>query len=132
HPIPPPTPRAHENRGKRRRRNLPWVDWGIVVILVVVLGAVALVLSRNIKRHRTMEVPTTAVVETMPPEPTNPVTYEAAEAEPSVIEEEELESAAPKPAPAPAPAEKPKAEAPKPVNRKPTEITLKVQNRNNT
>lgn len=138
-PIPIPPAVAAEDaapaRGKRRRRkSVPWVDWGIVAILVVVLGAVAIVLSRNIKRQRTLEVPATTVVETVPPPVTSaPIGYEAEESPPEVTDEEEVEPpAAAKAEPPKVIDEKPDERAVKKVSVKPTELVLNVQSRNNT
>lgn len=133
-PAPPERPQpiaappiAEEPKKKRRRKNVPWVDWGIVGILVVVLGAVALVLSRNIKRQRTLEVPATTVVETVAPAPTSaPIGYEATEPEPppEVVEEDEVEPPKKEREEAPAPAKK--------ISKAPTELVLSVQARNAT
>jgi hypothetical protein len=119
------------DKQKRRRKNVPWLDWGIVGILVVVLGAVAMVLSRNIKRARTLDVPASTVVETVPPLPNTPLGYETAEEdenrpepaddEPKELEPEEPEEPAPK-----AQAKEPPKKIPP---RAPTELVLNVQNR---
>lgn len=113
---------------KRRRKSVPWVDWGIVVILVVVLGAVALVLSRNIKRQRTLEVPANTVVETVPPTVAKePVAYEDEPDTPEIIDED----IDPPKSPPKAAEEKP-SEAVKKTSRAPTELVLSVKSRNNT
>ncbi len=132
------TLKKSEGKSKRRRKNVPWLDWGIVGILVVVLGAVALVLSRNIKRHRTLEVPASTVVETLPPQPASPMGYEAVEAEqnaPEPVEDEPSEE----PDEELKPEKEEVVEKPKPVVKKvaipskpPTELFLAVQNRNNS
>lgn len=123
-----------KDKTKRRRKNVPWLDWGIVAILVVVLGAVALVLSRNIKRQRTLEVPAT-VVETVPPQPSSPLGYDTSELDENAPEPAEDE---PKELPGEPEPEPPKAQAkqapPPPPPKKiapkaPTELTLNVQNR---
>ncbi len=122
---------AQSKGKKRRRKSVPWVDWGIVVILVVVLGAVALVLSRNIKRQRTLEVPANTVVETAPPAATTgPVGYEIEDEAPPEIVDEDVEP--------PAKAEPPKVAEDKPdepvkkPSKAPSELILAVQSRNNT
>ncbi len=127
------------SKTKRRRKNVPWLDWGIVGILVVVLGAVALVLSRNIKRHRTLDVPPTTVVETLPPQPTVPIGYEAVEAEqnapepvedePSEEPDEELQPEKEEVVAKPKPPVVKKVVIP---SKPPTELFLAVQNRNNS
>ncbi len=129
----PQTPAPAAPTKKRRRKSVPWVDWGIVAILVVVLGAVALVLSRNIKRQRTLEVPATTVVETVPPTVSSaPIGYDAEnEPTPEITEEDEIEP--------PVKAEPPKVTEEKPdeplpakkVSSAPTELILSVQSRNN-
>jgi len=128
-------------RKSRRRKNVPWLDWGIVAILVVVLGSVSLVLSRNIKRTRTLEVPPATVVETLPPMPVaQPLGYEASEAElnaPEPVDDEPSEDpdqpVAPPPAPPVKEAKVEKPEPPKKIPSKPpTELTLNVQNRSNS
>ncbi len=116
---------------KRRRKSVPWVDWGIVVILVVVLGSVALVLSRNIKRQRTLDVPANTVVETvLPGANTAPIGYEAEAEPPPEIVDEEVEPSPKREAPAIVD-EKPTAPVKK-VSKAPSELILAVQSRNNT
>lgn len=130
-PSPPPLPEIPEPpppaRLKRKRKTVPWLDWGIVGILIVVLGAVTLVLSRNIKRSRVLEVPETTVLETVPPPPPNAaVEYEPEEPPPA---EAELEPEPPPPASEPEPTPAKEEPKPKKVSRAPTELYLSVQNR---
>ncbi len=126
------SPSVIKDKPKRRRKNVPWLDWGIVGILVVVLGAVALVLSRNIKRQRTLEVPAT-VVETVPPQPSSPLGYETSEVDenaPEPAEDEPKELAGEPDTPEPEPVKVHAKEPPKKIVPKaPTELVLNVQNR---
>lgn len=135
--TPSMTSSVRKERRSRRRKSVPWLDWGIVAILVVVLGAVALVLSRNIKRHRTLEVPPATVVETLPPQPAAPLNYEASEAELNAPEPEGDEPSEDPDQPIPPPKRAEKApqvkEPPKKIpSRPPTELVLNVQNRSSS
>lgn len=130
--------RKPDSRARRRRKNVPWLDWGIVAILVVVLGAVAVVLSRNIKRHRTLDVPPATVVETVPPHAAAPLDYEASDAElnaPEPAEDEPPEETADVEPVKPVTKETAKAKPPEPAKKgppkAPTELVLNVQNRSN-
>ncbi|MGE4129990.1 MAG: DUF4339 domain-containing protein [Bdellovibrionales bacterium] len=115
---------------KSKRKKVSWLDWGIVGIILVILGSVGWVLARNIKRRQGLEAPVTTVVETVPPEADAQEGYESEPDDKTDKEADEdagetLEPPTPEQKTAAAPPPKPAVKVVKP----PTQLFLAVQTR---